>query len=126
MSTVASHVELQLARTARFTDRLKQAAPKLHGVRETVHGLDFFARGMLHAWRNRRYLTALKLANMAAVNVQYWLKTERVVGMPYKMKIESTNICNTKCQLCPTGIGLKGRPKGSMTLQQYQRLIDQL
>jgi MoaA/NifB/PqqE/SkfB family radical SAM enzyme len=42
------------------------------------------------------------------------------------MKIESTNICNTHCQLCPTGIGLEGRPKGKMSFEQFKSLIDQL
>jgi len=123
MSMLAANVESHLARTARWTDRLKQAAPQVRGVRNAVQGLDFLARGMLHAWRNRRYLSAAKLANMALVNLQFMLKTERVAGMPYKMKIESTNICNTKCQLCPTGIGLEGRPKGKMSFEQFTDLI---
>ena len=71
-------------------------------------------------------VTNAKLANMAAINIQYKLKTERVVGRPYRMKIESTNICNTKCQLCPTGIGLGGREKGKMSFERYTKLIDEL
>jgi radical SAM protein with 4Fe4S-binding SPASM domain len=42
------------------------------------------------------------------------------------MKIEPTNICNTKCQLCPTGVGLQGRPKGTMKFEQFQKLINRL
>jgi MoaA/NifB/PqqE/SkfB family radical SAM enzyme len=126
MSAIQLTLDRQLARTVRFTARLKSRPAASRPVAKVVSGVDFLARAVFHVWRNRRYLSALKLANMALVNVQFKLKTERVVGRPYKMKIESTNICNTKCQLCPTGLGIEGRPKGKMTLEQYQRLIDQL
>ncbi len=126
MSTLQLHVDRQLARTVTFTGRLKQVRFRLRATKAVVHGLDYFARGIFHVWRNRRYLTALKLINMALVNVQFRLKTEYVFGRPYNMKIESTNICNTKCQLCPTGQGLEGRPKGRMDISAFRKLIDQL
>jgi MoaA/NifB/PqqE/SkfB family radical SAM enzyme len=125
MSVVTLTIDSQLARTVRFTDRLKHRPRHSRTVASVVHGLDFLARGVFHVWRNRRYLTMVKLANIALINLQFRLKTERVIGRPYKMKIESTNICNTHCQLCPTGLGLEGRPKGRMSLEQFQRLIDQ-
>ncbi|MCC6681222.1 MAG: SPASM domain-containing protein [Phycisphaeraceae bacterium] len=81
-------------------------------------------RAWSHLARNRHYLTPAKLINIALVNIQFALKTERVLGRPYKMKIESTNICNTHCQLCPTGIGLQGRPKGKMSYENFTALID--
>ena len=126
MTALVTHVDRTLARTTALTDRWKKAAPDQPLLRPAAHGLDFLARGVAFMWRNRRYLTLLKLANMAAVNLQFKLKTTRVVGRPYKMKIESTNICNTQCQLCPTGIGLKGRPKGKMSLENFKGLIDKL
>ncbi len=127
MAALVTHIDRSLAQTCRVTGRWKQ---RLHsarlGLSRLAQSIDFVARGVFHVWRNRRYLTALKLANMAAVNLQFVLKTERVVGRPYSMKIESTNICNTKCQLCPTGLGLQGRPKGKMSFEQYAGLIDRL
>jgi len=125
MSAISIQLDRQLARTVKFTGWLKtKARPRLLG--RLMDGVDFVARGMHYVWRNRKYLSALKLANMAAINIQYKLKTERVVGRPYRMKIESTNICNTKCQLCPTGIGLGGREKGKMSFEHYTKLIDEL
>ncbi len=126
MSSLSVTLDSQLARSVRFTDRLKQRRLRSRAARRVVHGLDFLARGVFHVWRNRRYLTLRKLVNMAMVNVQFHFKTQRVIGLPYRMKIESTNICNTHCQLCPTGIGLKGRPKGKMGFEQFKALIDQL
>ena len=126
MTALDLSIDRQLDRTVRLTQWLKLRSARTRALATVTHGLDFIARGVLHVWRNRRYLTVIKLINMAIINIQFKFKTERVIGRPYNMKIESTNICNTKCQLCPTGLGLQGRPKGKMDLGQYQKLIDRL
>lgn len=126
MTAIGTHLNRQLAKTVAVTGRWREAHAQPTPVARTIAALDFFARGVFHVWRNRRYLSLFKLANMAAINLQCALKTERVVGLPYRMKIEPTNICNTHCQLCPTGIGLKGRDKGKMTFERYAQLIDEL
>ncbi|MCC7409039.1 MAG: SPASM domain-containing protein [Phycisphaeraceae bacterium] len=125
MSAIATGIESRLARTVRLTQTLRDRTARLGLVGRLGQAVDFLARGVFHVVRNRQYLTAAKLANMALVNVQFALKTERVIGRPYRMKIESTNICNTQCQLCPTGLGLKGRAKGKMSLEDFKRLVDQ-
>jgi len=117
-------INATLARAAQLTDSLKQRSRPVPALREMFAGVDFLTRGTFHVWRHRKYLTPRKLANIALVNLQFKLKTERVLGLPYKMKIESTNICNTQCQLCPTGLGLTGRPKGKMDLERFKALID--
>lgn len=124
MTVLSLTFERQLARTCRLTNWLRARFARPRPIARLMQAIDFVARGVFYVWRNRQYLSALKLGNMALVNVQYKLKTERVLGRPYRMKIESTNICNTKCQLCPTGIGLEGRPKGRMSYEQFTRLID--
>lgn len=126
MTAISTQLDRQLARTVALTTRWKTARTRPPVPRKLFEGIDYLARGIFHVWRNRRYLTCAKLANMALVNVQFKLKTERVLGRPYSMKIESTNICNTHCQLCPTGLGLQGRPKGKMSFDQYKTLIDKL
>jgi len=124
MSSLQFTIDAKFARAVAATQRLKQKPRQSRAVTAVCRAVDFLARGLFYAWRNRRYLTTIKLLNMAIVNIQFWLKTERVVGRPYNMKIESTNICNTKCQLCPTGLGIQGRPKGKMSLEQFKGLID--
>ncbi len=125
MSAISTYLDSHLARTVAMTQRLKDQSQR-HRVTTALAGaVDFLARGVNHVWRNRQYLTLRKLANMALVNLQFRLKTERVIGRPYRMKIESTNICNTHCQLCPTGLGHAGRAKGKMSLQGFRGLIDQ-
>lgn len=126
MSAIASHIDHALARTVRLTGRVEARWSRAAVSGAVSRAAHFVARGAAYVWRNRRYLTLIKLLNMAAVEVQFRLKTERVIGRPYKMKVESTNICNTKCQLCPTGLGYEGRPKGKMTFDTFTGLIDRL
>lgn len=126
MTTINLNIDRHLARTCQLTAWLKSHLARPRLIAKAMGGVDYFARGVFYVWRNRRYLSPRKLANMAMVNVQFRLKTQRVLGRPYRMKIESTNICNTKCQLCPTGIGLEGRPKGKMSYEQYTKLIDRV
>src|SRR3989344_6435213 len=46
-------------------------------------------------------------------------------SMPYHLVIEPTNICNLKCPLCSTGLGNTSRIKGTLKLEQFQKLIDE-
>jgi MoaA/NifB/PqqE/SkfB family radical SAM enzyme len=39
--------------------------------------------------------------------------------------IETTNYCNVRCPLCPTGLGTLQRPKGFMDEKLYYSIIDQ-
>ena len=126
MTTINLIVDQPLRRTVQFTGWLKKRSIRLAVVTRLLEALDFVARGIFHVWRQRRYLTICKLVNIALVNIQFKLKSEFVLGRPYRIKIEPTNICNTRCQLCPTGVGLEGRPKGKMTYEQFTRLIDRL
>jgi radical SAM protein with 4Fe4S-binding SPASM domain len=120
-------VDTALSRCARAAETIAVAGAQSSPWRRRLgRAIDWLARGLWHVRRNRRYLSVVKLTNMALINIQSRLRTERVIGMPYRMKIEPTNICNTRCQLCPTGLGLTGRPKGSMPFEEYCRLIDQV
>lgn len=40
--------------------------------------------------------------------------------------IEPTNVCNSKCPLCPTGAGVLRRPKGFMSLVLFKKLVDEI
>lgn len=97
----------------------------LQGLASIRHASVWTYKAMRSILRNHRYMTVAKLGNYSLLLIQRRLRTERVIGMPAKMKIESTNICNTQCQLCPTGQGYVGRDKGTMDMAFYKRLIDQ-
>lgn len=123
-SGLADRVDGALAGITGRADSWRDRQPRGTWRGRAAAGAALVSRGFWHVWRNRRYFTVLKLANMAAVNVQMRLRTERVLGRPYRLKIESTNVCNTRCQLCPTGVGLRGRERGVMPLERYRELID--
>jgi MoaA/NifB/PqqE/SkfB family radical SAM enzyme len=72
------------------------------------------------------YSTPGKFVNFVACKTQKWLKRERVWGMPYRYHIDPVNICNLKCPLCPTGLGILGRERGRIDFDQYKRIIDQI
>jgi len=90
-------------------------------------------RGLYYTWTKVlfyirlgvKYSTPLKLANWFAAKAQKWLKRDAVWGMPYRYTIDPLNICNLKCPLCPTGLGTLARDRGRMTLEKFQKLVDQ-
>jgi pyruvate-formate lyase-activating enzyme len=45
---------------------------------------------------------------------------------PDRIYIESTNHCNLKCIMCPTGLGVIARPKGYMDMGLYRQIIDEI
>jgi hypothetical protein len=50
-------------------------------------------------------------------------RTARASGpiFPDRIYIESTNHCDLKCIMCPTGLGVIARPKGYMDMGLYRR-----
>ena len=57
-----------------------------------------------------------------------YYKTNRV-NLPFypdRLYIESTNKCNLKCLMCPTGRGDMKRPKGVMDFNLFRRIIDEM
>src|SRR5262245_40970682 len=46
--------------------------------------------------------------------------------VPDRVYVESTNHCNLKCIMCPTGIGVLARPKGYMDMALYRRIVDEI
>ena len=79
-----------------------------------------------HIIRNRRILTVAKLMNVAKVEVSALLHLRRTIGLPTVVKIETTNGCNTFCQLCPTGNLLQSRAKGLMPREEFERIVDEV
>lgn len=45
---------------------------------------------------------------------------------PYYYLIDICNLCNLRCPLCPTGNETIGRRQGIMSLEEYQRIFDQV
>lgn len=68
----------------------------------------------------------LREINKKIVQIQNdFLRNERVFGYPFYINIESGNICNLKCPLCPTPQREERIPKGFLSLEDAKKIIDQ-
>ena len=70
------------------------------------------------AWNLLRVLASFLLSS--------WTKRHIVWGLPYTLTIEPTNRCNLFCPECPSGNGEMVRPLGSMPLEHFERIVDEL
>lgn len=53
------------------------------------------------------------------------LGLERSLGKPIVLTIEPTNICDQKCTVCETGLGILDRKPQKMSFGQFKRILDQ-
>ncbi|MDP8269653.1 MAG: radical SAM/SPASM domain-containing protein [Candidatus Tenebribacter davisii] len=78
----------------------------------------------------RKSFRLRRLLNAVLVYLSYYvsLVTRKAVfwGSPPVVMIEPTNICNLKCPLCPTGNGTLKRKKGYMSLEVFQKIINDI
>ncbi|MDD5130354.1 MAG: radical SAM protein [Candidatus Omnitrophica bacterium] len=69
---------------------------------------------------------ARKLENFLTILEEFSNKSIYCSGYPAWLTIDPTNICTLKCPFCPTGYGLMKRPKGMMSKDRFQRIMDVL
>ena len=65
-------------------------------------------------------------SNMAAKFVSYEFELEQAPTFPDRVYVESTNVCNLDCIMCPTGMHIDTRPKGYMEWDLYTAIIDEI
>jgi pyruvate-formate lyase-activating enzyme len=58
--------------------------------------------------------------------VNYALKNPRPLAYPDRMYLESTNACNLRCIMCPTGCGLAQRKKGYLDFDLFRQVVDEM
>ena len=71
-------------------------------------------------------LSIRKKLNLIRCGVDKILHSNVAHSMPPSLQIESTNICNLQCPLCPTGTGLSKRNKGFMSFETLRTILDEL
>ncbi len=76
------------------------------------------ARHEVKKWRNKA-LGPLKWA-------AYETGQTRLVPPPDRMYIESTNLCNLGCVMCPTGLKQVTRAKGYMDFDLFTSIVDEM
>src|SRR5262245_19042743 len=82
--------------------------------------------GHMRRWIKRVRKTVRTRINMPVKYATYM--TGRSAGpiFPDPVYIESTNHCNLRCIMCPTGLGVSQRPKEYMEMGLYRRIIDEI
>ncbi|MCX6028255.1 MAG: radical SAM protein [Chloroflexi bacterium] len=70
-------------------------------------------------WQRNRWLGPAKW-------VAYSTGQTRFVPPPDRLYIESTNICNLSCIMCPTGRKEQVRKKGTMDFELFKSIVDQM
>ena len=73
--------------------------------------------------RLRRYRRHVR---MSWRYVNYSLKVPRPLAYPHRMYLESTNACNLRCVMCPTGLGLSERRKGYLDWDLFRQIVDEM
>lgn len=76
-------------------------------------------------WARRKKVIRAKL-DMPVKYAAYRTAATKGTFFPDRVYIESTNYCNLKCIMCPTGIGVIKRPKGYMDMGLYRSIIDEI
>ncbi|MBT4138903.1 MAG: radical SAM protein [Candidatus Latescibacteria bacterium] len=75
----------------------------------------------------RHALTPKRLWNAGKVITSYALsnifKRDIRLGKPFVLMVEPTNFCNLKCPLCPSGNGEMTRPRGTMELERFEKVL---
>ncbi|MBC8413738.1 MAG: SPASM domain-containing protein [Nitrospira sp.] len=66
-----------------------------------------------------------RVLNYLIVQVSYRLAFQKVLGKPYVLIVDTVNICNLSCPLCPTGLNMPGRKKGKMDFATFKKVIDE-
>lgn len=73
-----------------------------------------------------RGIAGKKRLNLLKCGLDMFLQSVRPLGMPPSIQVEPTNICNLNCPLCPTGTGSAKRKKGSLAIETFRNLLEEL
>ena len=71
------------------------------------------------------YLTIKKIANY--LKYENDLRKRRIVtsSFPPVITFQPSAYCNTNCQLCPVGLGIKGPERGFLDFKSFRKVIDE-
>jgi MoaA/NifB/PqqE/SkfB family radical SAM enzyme len=73
-----------------------------------------------------RHATFRRLLNLVIVEIEYRLRKVNLLGKPYVLVVDPTNVCNLRCPLCPTGLHNRGRKGLMMPWDTFTGIIDEM
>ena len=71
-------------------------------------------------------MTLRRVLNVRRLNKEYARGASTLAAKPTKLVIEATNVCNLHCPGCFTGLGENGRVRSAVSLEFYNRMLDEL
>ena len=77
-------------------------------------------------WNARLDRLLFRILNYYSSRLQMEKQKDLVTGYPTHLFVDVTNICNLRCPLCPTGAGTLNRKKGSMPLETFKKIVDEM
>ncbi len=85
-----------------------------------------FTRLKRHLLSVLTHSTPKKIANLLSIELQRKLHSTKVKGYPYILILDSGNICNLNCPLCPSGRKDINRKKEFLTYDNFKQIVDNL
>jgi len=77
-------------------------------------------------WKHLRIYSIRKLYNLIMGKIQFSIGSTHLYYYPAKITIESGNICNLRCPLCPTGQKDASASKGLLSFSDFKKIIDEI
>lgn len=88
--------------------------------------LPSYTRKSRHLQLLLRYARPAKLANLARAELARSRGDIVTSGRPYIYTIDTGNVCNLRCPLCPTGEQELQRPQTMMSLQTFEKVLSEI
>jgi MoaA/NifB/PqqE/SkfB family radical SAM enzyme len=94
--------------------------------------------GFTESWRRAhdRYRLLVPIApplkpaaaylNWARANWEMWRQTSTIRAKPLKLTFDPTNVCQLRCPLCPTGLGIQDRDRSRARLHIFEHLMEEI
>lgn len=76
--------------------------------------------------RQRKKIVMKKLSHSILSRVYTFLGRTNLPYFPSKITIESGNVCNLRCPLCPTGQHDNSAKKGFISFELYKKILDEI
>jgi radical SAM protein with 4Fe4S-binding SPASM domain len=99
--------------------------PIIERINDTflIKRIAYFCKNILFCFLQHKNIS--QKINYFNNSVSCFLGLKGTIGSPTLLCIEPTNICDQKCTICETGLGILGREKKFLSFDQFMEILDQ-
>lgn len=98
----------------------------ISSISRRIFRLPTYARSHAALHTILAHSTPRRLFNLLLVEAEFRLRRTRLLGRPYVLVVDPTNVCNLRCPLCPTGLLQQGRKGQMIAWETFTRAVDTL